>query len=166
MFSPSVCPTSKGEAADSSTMMDDERGLLKDGGGVKKRDSCKSHVLSTCLSLASFFGNTSIGGIQRLWLTVYCSHYIPSFISSPRKAWFLFFPLCNSTSSILQCVLANGRRQQCLEYANGNIAQALKVCTTFCNFRISEGWDLVLSPEDLEGPLRSRVHTLTEERDR
>eukprot|EP00904_Undaria_pinnatifida_P006172 jgi/Undpi1/2685/HiC_scaffold_13.g06063.m1 len=55
---------------------------------------------------------------------------------------------------------------QCLEYANGDMAQATKVCSTFCNFRLSQGWGLVLSPGELEGPLRSRVHTLTEQTDR
>eukprot|EP00903_Cladosiphon_okamuranus_P008989 g8599.t1 len=55
---------------------------------------------------------------------------------------------------------------QCLEYANYETAGAIKVCSTFCKFRIKEGWELVLSPLELEGPLRSRVHTLTTGRDR
>ncbi|CAM9229959.1 unnamed protein product [Pylaiella littoralis] len=55
---------------------------------------------------------------------------------------------------------------QCLEYANYDTVGAIKVCSTFCKFRQSEGWGLVLSAEELEGPLRSRVHTLTAGRDR
>lgn len=56
--------------------------------------------------------------------------------------------------------------RQCLEYANYDTVGAIKVCSTFCKFRQSEGWGLVLSAEELEGPLRSRVHTLTAGRDR
>ncbi|CAM9563683.1 unnamed protein product [Ectocarpus sp. 6 AP-2014] len=55
---------------------------------------------------------------------------------------------------------------QCLEYANYDMAGAIKVCSTFCKFRLQEGWDLVLSAPELETPLRSRVHTLTTNRDR
>ncbi|CAM9976367.1 unnamed protein product [Ectocarpus sp. 12 AP-2014] len=55
---------------------------------------------------------------------------------------------------------------QCLEYANYDMAGAIKVCSTFCKFRLQEGWDLVLSARELETPLRSRVHTLTTNRDR
>ncbi|CAN0088856.1 unnamed protein product, partial [Ascophyllum nodosum] len=55
---------------------------------------------------------------------------------------------------------------QCLEYANGNVVQAKKVCATFCDFRLAEGWDLVLSAPEMQDSLRSRVHTLTERRDK
>lgn len=46
------------------------------------------------------------------------------------------------------------------------MAQAITVCAAFCDFRMAEGWGLVLSGAELEGPLKSRVHTLTESRDR
>eukprot|EP00752_Nemacystus_decipiens_P015994 g14299.t1 len=55
---------------------------------------------------------------------------------------------------------------QCLEYANHDTAGAIKVCSTFCRFRMKEGWALVLSALELEGPLKSRVHTLTTGKDR
>ncbi|CAN0089125.1 unnamed protein product, partial [Ascophyllum nodosum] len=54
----------------------------------------------------------------------------------------------------------------CLEYANGDVVQAKKVCATFCDFRLAEGWDLVLSAPEMQDSLRSRVHTLTERRDK
>lgn len=53
-----------------------------------------------------------------------------------------------------------------MEFANYDMAGAIKVCSTFCKFRLKEGWALVLSAQELEGPLRSRVHTLTAGRDR
>ena len=55
---------------------------------------------------------------------------------------------------------------KCLEYANGDVVQAKKVCATFCDFRLAEGWDLVLSAPEMQDSLRSRVHTLTERRDK
>lgn len=57
-------------------------------------------------------------------------------------------------------------RHQCLAFANGDLASAVKVASKFARFRIDEGWGLVLLPTDVEKPLRSRVHTLTEARDR
>ncbi|CAM9647581.1 unnamed protein product [Scytosiphon promiscuus] len=55
---------------------------------------------------------------------------------------------------------------QCLEYANFDVPEAIKVCRGFCKFRLTEGWKLVLSAGDLERPLRSRAHTLVAGRDR
>lgn len=55
---------------------------------------------------------------------------------------------------------------QCLKYANGDVIQATKLCIKLCEFRLAEGWDLVISAPELQGPLRSRVHTLTDQRDR
>lgn len=68
----------------------------------------------------------------------------------PKRLQYLFCP------TILKC----------LEYANYDMAGAIKVCSTFCQFRLKEGWDLVLSARELETPLRSRVHTLMTNRDR